>query len=81
MNITQFRTLALGAVAGLALIACNRAEPPAEVNSDVQDAQIDKAEEVASAQSNQAEVQADTASAAGSADPDDRGDAVQKLDN
>jgi hypothetical protein len=77
MNITHLRPLWLGVLAGLALTACNRAESPAEVNNDVQDAQLDKAEDVASAQANQAEVRADTAMAAGSADPDDRGDAIQ----
>jgi hypothetical protein len=77
MNISQFRPLVLGAIAGLALMACNKAESPSAVSNDVQDAQVDKTKNVADAQANQIGVQAETAKAAGSANADDRGDAIQ----
>ena len=69
---------ALTACAGLAMLsACQRAESPAEVSSDVADAQADRQESVADARQDQTEVQADTAEAAASRDPDDRGDAIE----
>ena len=77
MNITQIRPALIAGIAVLALAGCNRAESPSEVSADVQKAQQDRAEDVASAEAKQANVQADTATQAASADPDDRGDAIQ----
>jgi hypothetical protein len=60
-----------------ALAACNKREAPAEVNADVAEAQTEKAENVNEALVERSDVAADTAKDAVSADPDDRGDAIE----
>jgi len=65
----------IGSLAALA--ACNKRETSAEVNADVAKAQTEKTEEVGEALADRSEVVADTAKDAASADPDDRGDAIE----
>ncbi len=65
----------IGSLAALA--ACSKRETPAEVNADVAKAQTEKAEDVNEALADRSEVAADTAKEAVSADPDDRGDAIE----
>jgi hypothetical protein len=76
MNKPMYSLAAACAVA-LALAACNRAESPSEVASDVAEAQADRTESVADARMDQTETLSDTAEAAASRDPDDRGDAIE----
>jgi hypothetical protein len=72
--------VAVSILAALAtsLAACDRtATPAASAAADVTQAQAERQEAVTEARTEQAQVQAETAQAAASADPDDRGDAIQ----
>jgi hypothetical protein len=70
-------SLALCSVMLIGLPACNRAEAPSTVSADVADAQKDRAENVVDAKKDEAETYTDTATAAASRDPDNRGDAIE----
>lgn len=61
-----------------ALGACNKRESAAEVTEDVTKAQAAKVENVNEAMKERSEVAAETAADAVSADPDDRGDAIEE---
>lgn len=76
-KLMTYPLVACGALL-LGLAACQKqAESPSEVASDIAAAQADRAEAVADASGDQARVQQETAGAAVSPDPDNRGGAIE----
>jgi hypothetical protein len=70
------------AAAGLALVGCNKAESPAEVQHDVSEARADASRDVADAQADaredMADAQKDVADARADNDAEDTGDQAQQ---
>jgi hypothetical protein len=76
MNKSILNFVAAGTLA-VVLAGCNRAESPQEVSQDVAEAQADRSENVQDARVDQAQVAANTSADAVSANPDDRGAAIE----